>query len=136
MSENDETVLDHPAVDGLAPGNGYSPLVVAEGRLVVISGQVALDAGGRVVGEGDITAQAHQVFGNLERCLKAAGASFADVVRLGYYVTSITDLPAVRVVRDTYIDVARPPASTAVEVSALIRPELLLEVEAYAVIPW
>ncbi|NYV78764.1 RidA family protein [Streptomyces sp. UH6] len=135
MSEKD-TVLEHPAVDGLAPGNGYSPLVVAEGRLVVISGQVALDAAGRVVGEGDVTAQAHQVFGNLERCLKAAGATFADVVKLGFYVTRIADLPEVRVVRDAYIDLGRPPASTAVEVSALIRPELLLEVEAYAVIPW
>jgi enamine deaminase RidA (YjgF/YER057c/UK114 family) len=132
---SDRTHLDHPPVEGLAPGNGYSPVVVAEGRLAVISGQVALDAEGRVVGEGDVTAQAEQVFENLDRCLKAAGASFADVVKLGLYVTRVEDLPQVRAVRDRYIDVGRPPASSAVQVSALIRPELLLEVEAYAVVP-
>lgn len=135
MSGNDSTTLLHPSVDGLAPGNGYSPLVVAEGRLAVVSGQVALDAEGRLVGEGDVTAQAHQIFRNLERCLEAAGASFADVVKLGFYLTRIADLPEVRAVRDRYIDTGRPPASTAVEVSALIRPELLLEVEAFAVLP-
>jgi enamine deaminase RidA (YjgF/YER057c/UK114 family) len=135
MSGNDSSALHHPSVDGLAPGNGYSPLVVAEGRLVVISGQVPLDAEGRVVGENDVTEQTHQVFRNLERCLRAAGASFADVARLGFYLTRIDDLPEVRAVRDQYIDVGRPPASTAVAVSALIRPELLVEVEAFAVLP-
>ncbi|MET8573213.1 RidA family protein [Streptomyces sp. NPDC005012] len=132
---SDRTHLDHPPVAGLAPGNGYSPVVVAEGRLVVISGQVALDAEGRVVGEGDVTAQTQQVFENLERCLKAVGASFADVVKLGFFVTHVEDMPQVRAVRDRYIDVDRPPASSAVQVSALIRPELLVEVEAYAVVP-
>ncbi|MER5479170.1 RidA family protein [Streptomyces sp. NPDC002734] len=135
MSGNDSTTLVHPSVDGLVPGNGYSPVVVAEGRLAVISGQIPLDAEGRVVGEGDVTAQAHQVFRNLGLCLEAAGASFSDVVKLGFYVTRITDLPEVRAVRDQYVDLSRPPASTAVAVSALIRPELLLEVEAFAVLP-
>lgn len=134
--ESEEGMLEHIPPDGIAPGNGYSHVVVGEGRLVVISGQVALDAKGNVVGEGDAAAQARQVFENLRRCLAAGGATFADVAKLTYYVTDIAVLPEVRAARDAHIDTARPPASTAVQVAALFRPELLLEVEALAVIPW
>jgi enamine deaminase RidA (YjgF/YER057c/UK114 family) len=119
--------------DGVAPGNGYSHVVTGPGRLVVVSGQIALDEHGEVVGTGDITAQARQVFENLGRCLTAAGAGFADLVKLGIFVTDITELPAIRPVRDAFVDMDNPPASTAVQVGALIRPELKLEIEALAV---
>jgi enamine deaminase RidA (YjgF/YER057c/UK114 family) len=121
--------------DGVAPGNGYSHVVLGEGRFIAVSGQVALDEDGKLVGEGDAAAQAAQVFENLRRCLAAAGATFADVVKLTFYVTDIAILPAVRVARDAHIDTERPPASTAFQVAALFRPDLLLEVEAFAVIP-
>lgn len=90
---------------------------------------------GEVVGVGDPLAQARQVFENLRRCLTAAGGTFDDVVKLTYYVTDTAFLPAVREARDAFVDVRRPPASTAVQVAALFRPELLLEVEAFAVLP-
>jgi enamine deaminase RidA (YjgF/YER057c/UK114 family) len=122
------------APDGMVPGPGYSHVVIGSGRLVVVSGQVALDARGEVIGAGDAGAQARQVFENLRRCLAAAGASFADVVKLGFFVTDIGCLPAIRAARDEYVDTAHPPASTAVQVVALFRPELLVEVEALAVI--
>jgi enamine deaminase RidA (YjgF/YER057c/UK114 family) len=99
-----------------------------------VSGQVALDADGKIVGEGDPAAQARQVFENLRRCLAAAEATFADVIKLSYYVTDIGLLPAVRAVRDEYVGADRLPASTAVQVAALFRPELLLEVEAFAIV--
>jgi len=70
---------------------------------------------------------------NLSRALAAAGASFADVVKLNYYVTDISQLPVARAVRDEYVDTARPPASTAVQVSALAMPGLEIEIEAYAI---
>jgi enamine deaminase RidA (YjgF/YER057c/UK114 family) len=54
------------------------------------------------------------------------------VIKLTYYVTDVAHLPAVRAVRDEFIDTDRPPASTAVQVVALVRPEFLLEVEAFA----
>lgn len=120
---------------GVAPGSGYSHVVWGTGRFVAISGQCAFDEDGRIVGEGDPAAQARQVFANLGRCLSAAGASFDDVVKLTYYVTDVAHLPAVRAARDEVIDTARPPASTAVQVTALFRPELLLEVEAFALLP-
>jgi len=88
-----------------------------------------------VVGEGDPAAQARQVFENLRRCLAAAGATFDQVVKLTYFVTDIGFLPAIRAARDECVDVERPPASTAVQVAALFRPELLLEVEAFALLP-
>ena len=86
-------------------------------------------------GAAEPAAQARQVFENLRRCLAAAGATFADVVKLNFYVTDVGYLPAIRVVRNEYVDTERPPASTAVQVAALFRPELVLEVEALALIP-
>jgi enamine deaminase RidA (YjgF/YER057c/UK114 family) len=122
------------APPGLAAAPGYSQVVSASGRLVFVAGQVALDEEGTVVGHGDVVRQAEQVFANLERALDAAGASFSDVVKLNYYFIDISALPAVRLVRDRYVDRARPPASTAVEVTGLARPEFLIEIEAQAII--
>lgn len=133
---HDSPYLTHIAApEGVAPGTGYTHVVLGTGRLVAVSGQIALDADGKVVGEGDPAAQAAQVFENLRRCLAAAGAGFENVVKFTFYVTDVAHLPAVRAARDRYIDVERPPASTAVQVAALFRPELLLEVEALALLP-
>lgn len=123
-----------PAPDGVAPGNGYSHVVYGTGTFVAVSGQCAFDEDGKLVGEGDAAAQARQVFENLRRCLAAAGATFADVVKLTYFVTDVAHLPAIRIARDEVVDTARPPASSAIQVAALFRPELLLEIEAFAVV--
>ena len=120
---------------GVALGNGYSQVAWGSGRLIFVAGQVAMDEQGVLVGGGDPTAQARHVFENLRRCLGAAGAAFGDVVKLAFFVTDVAFLPAIRKVRDEFIDVPTPPASTAVQVAALFRPEFLLEVEAYAVVP-
>lgn len=117
----------------LAPPRGYSHVAeVRGGKLVFVAGQVALDPSGAVVGPGDYTAQAGQVFHNLGLALASAGATFRDVVKLTYFVLDATRLPEVRVVRDRFLDPDHPPASTAVEVRALYRPEIVLEVEAVA----
>ena len=126
-------VLRHVVAPAGAPaGRGYSQVVTGEGRLVVISGQVAQDEHGELVGPGDPEAQARQVFENLGRCLAEAGVGFADVVKLGFYVLDIAYLPALRAARDAVIDTAKPPASTAVQVAGLFAPGYLLEVEAWA----
>ncbi|MEW2219582.1 RidA family protein [Streptomyces sp. NPDC006990] len=121
------------APEGLAPGNGYSHVVLGEGRFIAVSGQVALDADGEIVGAGDPEAQAEQVFGNLRRCLEAAGADFGDVVKFTFFVTDLAVMPALRTVRDRYLDPGRLPACSAVQVAGLVRPELLIEIEALAV---
>ena len=122
------------APEGVAAGRGYSQVVTGRGRLVVVSGQIAQDERGELVGPGDPAAQARQVFENLRRCLAAAGASFGAVVKLTFFVLDVADLPAVRAARDAVIDTSRPPASTAVEVAALFAPGYLLEIEAWALV--
>jgi enamine deaminase RidA (YjgF/YER057c/UK114 family) len=98
---------------------------------VVVSGQIAQDERGELAGPRDPAAQARQVFDDLRRCL-TAGAGFGDVVKLTFFVLNVADLPAVQAARDAVIDTARPPASTAVQVAALVAPGYLLEVAAWA----
>jgi enamine deaminase RidA (YjgF/YER057c/UK114 family) len=119
---------------GMVAGSGYSQVVTGQGRLVVVSGQVAQDEHGELVGPGDPDAQARQVFENLRRCLKAVGADFADVVKLGFLVVDFACLPALGAARDAVIDPARPPASTLVQVAGLFSAEYLMEVEAWALV--
>ncbi|MEU0215148.1 RidA family protein [Streptomyces sp. NPDC006265] len=123
-----------PAPDGVAAAVQYSHVVLGTGRFVAIAGQLALDERGRLVGEGDPAAQARQVFENLRRCLAAAGATFDDVVKLTYFVTDMAHMPAVRAARAEHIPDDRLPAASAVQVAALVRPEFLIEVEAFAVV--
>lgn len=122
---------------GLPKPNGYTHVVEvpSAARTLYLSGQIALDAKGNLVGAGDFAAQAEQVFANIDTALKASGASFRNVVKLNMYVTDMTQLQALRAARDKYIDAQRPPASTLVQVSKLAREGLLLEVEATAVVP-
>jgi enamine deaminase RidA (YjgF/YER057c/UK114 family) len=121
--------------EGMHAPTGYTHVVeVTAGRPVYISGQVALDRTGALVGPGDVGAQARQVFENLRAALGSVGAGFEQVVKLTFYLMDATQLPAVREVRDRYVDTARPPASTAVEVRRLALDGLLIEVEAVAVV--
>ncbi|MGW2824003.1 RidA family protein [Streptomyces sp. NPDC001443] len=122
------------APDGVAPAAQYSHVVTATGRLVAVSGQVALDEDGTLVGAGDAAAQARQIFRNLRHCLAAAGASFDDVVKLTYFVTDMAQMPAIRAARAEHIPDDRLPAASAVQVAALVRPEFLMEIEAFAVV--
>lgn len=122
--------------ESLPPSPGYSQAVeIRRGRIIYIAGQVALDRSGKVVGEGDMRAQAQQTFENLKAALEASGAKLENVIKLNYYFSDITQLAAVREVRDKFINAANPPASTAVEVKRLFRESFLIEVEAVAVVP-
>jgi enamine deaminase RidA (YjgF/YER057c/UK114 family) len=113
---------------------GYSQVVeVRGGRTLYISGQVALDASGNLVGSGDLAAQVKQVFANLKAHLDEAGASFNDVVKLNFYLLDASMLQLVRDIRETYVNRDHLPASTLVVVKELFRPDLLIEVDAIAV---
>ena len=115
---------------------GYSQLaLVTGGTIVFISGQVALDKSGNVVGKDDFEAQIQQVFENLKAAVEAAGGNLNDVVKLNSYFLDFAHLPEFREVRDKYINIKNPPASTAIQVPRLFRPEFLIEIEAVAVVP-
>jgi reactive intermediate/imine deaminase len=118
----------------LSPPFGYSHVVDAPAsRVVFVSGQVPLDAAGKLVGEGDFAAQVRQVFENLTAALAAADATWDDVVKLNYFVRDVGEVASLRAIRDEYVTIDRPPASTLVEVSRLFRDEVLVEIEAVAV---
>jgi len=119
----------------LSSPKGYTHVVtVSGGRTIYISGEVAIDKEGKVVGVGDLTAQSRQVFENIKAALTAANATMADVVKINLYLLDATQVNKFRDVRNEYFP-SDPPASTAVEVRALLRPEALLEVDAIAVVP-
>lgn len=122
---------------GLPTPNGFSHVVdVPPGQhLIFVAGQVPVDSTGRLVGPGDFRAQARQVFENLRVALDAGGATFKDVVKVTLFLRDLDSLSVLREVRDQYFNPAAPPASSLVEVQALLREEFLLEVEAIAVIP-
>ena len=119
----------------LSKPTGYTHIVEVTGpaKTVYISGQIAYDKDGNVVGAGDMKAQAEQVFKNLEAALSAAGAKFSDIVKMNTYITDMDKAPAVREVRARYFG-ETTPASTFVKVAGLVRPELLLEIEVIAVV--
>jgi 2-iminobutanoate/2-iminopropanoate deaminase len=118
-----------------APMGPYVQVTVAPpgGRLVFCSGAVAFGPDGAVVGVGDIVAQTRQVMENLGVALAAAGATFADVVKITNYVIDVREYPKVAPVREQYLR-APYPASSMVEVKGLMIPELLIEIEAIAVV--
>jgi 2-iminobutanoate/2-iminopropanoate deaminase len=119
----------------LSKPTGYTHIVEVAGpsKTIYISGQIAFDKDGNIVGAGDMKAQAEQVFKNLEAALTAAGAKFSDVVKMNTYVTDIDKAPAVREVRARYFGESTP-ASTFVQVAKLVRPELMIEIEVIAVV--
>ena len=129
-------VLSNPTT--MPPSVGYSQLAeVTKGKLVLVAGQVAHDAAGKLVGENDFKAQVEQVFKNLGAALTAAGGSFQNLVKINNYCVASVDpaqIAAFREVRDRYINVKAPPVSTLIYVSRLARPEWLFEMDAMAVI--
>ena len=121
--------------EAMPKSTGYSQVaVVTGGTMVFVAGQVGLDKSGNVVGKDDFRAQVQQVFENLKAAIEAAGGNFGDVVKLNSYLLDFSHLSEFREVRDKYINLKNPPASTAVQVSGLFRPEFLVEIEAVAVV--
>ena len=120
-----------------APMGTYSQAVRIETGDAVwihVSGQIAIDREGNLVGPGDLRAQTRQVFENLKAILEANGATFGDAVKIGTYLTTLDDLAAMREVRSEYLT-SDPPASTAVQVVALVVPDALIEIDLVAVVP-
>jgi reactive intermediate/imine deaminase len=121
-------------VPGMPQPISHFDHVVRAGRLVFVSGCVASDDQGRTVGGSDIVAQTRQVHENIKRCLAAAGATFADVCKVTVFLKNIAHREAVNTVRKEYFGASRP-ASTLIEISQFVRPDLLIEIETVAVLP-
>jgi len=123
---------------GLMKVTNYSHVAkVTGGTLVYISGQVPEDVDGKLVGEGDLEAQAEQVFKNLKAAVEGAGGTMADIIKLNVLLVAEVDaaeIPKFRAARDRYVNVEKPPASTLAVVTRLVRPSWLIEIDAVAAI--
>ncbi|MFN3350018.1 RidA family protein [Pseudorhodoplanes sp.] len=118
------------------PGYSHVVEIKGPGRIVYIAGQLGLDTDGNVVGApGDFRAQAIQAFENLKLALAAVGAGFGDLVKINNYLTDMSHLSTFREVRDTYLNMAAPPASTTVEISKFARDGAMFEIEGIAILP-
>ncbi|HMO31448.1 MAG TPA: RidA family protein [Lacibacter sp.] len=127
----------HLNPNGVNKPKTYSQVVkVRGGEWVITSGIVADDAQGAIVGKGDLRQQTRQCFENLKIVLAAAGASFSDVVKMNYYVVNYRpeQVTLIREVRSGYLPTENPPASTLVGIHSLFHPDVLIEIEAVAVV--
>jgi enamine deaminase RidA (YjgF/YER057c/UK114 family) len=129
--------IEYLKPDGLLNVPSFSQVTTASGgRLVFVSGQVSWDEKGNVVHAGDLEAQTRKTYENLKLALAAAGATFDDVVKFTVYVKDL-DTEKWRLiskVRSQYLSKERPPASTMIGVTGLVFADLLIEIEAYAVV--
>ncbi len=116
---------------------GYSHVVTIEGgKLIVLSGQISLNAAGELVGQGDFAAQTRQVFVNIGLALEAVGASYADIIKLTYYIVDYKGeyRQTLLDIRDEFIPTTNSPASTLIGIQTLALPDLIIEIEATAAI--
>lgn len=118
------------------PGYTYVVETNGPGRTIYLAGQLGLDLDNKLVGApGDFGAQCTQAFENLRLALGAVGADFEDVVKVNSYLTDMSHIGTLREVRDRFLNMAAPPASTTIAISSLARPGALFEIEAVAVLP-
>lgn len=116
------------------PGGIFSHAVKAQGdRLLFISGITARDRDGNVVGKGNMALQARQVLENIKNVLGEVGATFDNIVKVTVYVTDLKDFQEIHAVRAEYFK-GDYPASTMVQVAGLVSPDLLIEIDAIAVL--
>src|SRR6266700_5780320 len=120
-------------ISGGKPSYSHVVTVSGTGKIVYTAGQLARDIDGNCVGKGDVRAQMEQTFKNLDSCLKAAGASWADVVKTNTFVTDYPEFSKHSDVRMRYIGVAAP-TSTTVQISRLADPDAMVEIELIAVV--
>jgi reactive intermediate/imine deaminase len=115
------------------PAYSHVVTVTGPGKTIYVAGQLARDAEGNIVGPGDMRAQMEQTFKNLDACLKAAGATWTDVVKTNTFVTDYEAFSKHSDVRMRYFGVASP-TSTTVQISKLAQPEAMVEIELIAVV--
>jgi len=128
--------FSNPRTLATPPGYSYVVEATGPGRTIYFAGQLGVDTQNKFVGaDGDFRAQCKQAFDNMTLALKAAGATWADVVKINNFLVDIApNMAAFREVRDTFLNRRAPPASTTIGVPALARPGGLFEIEAIAVV--
>jgi len=128
--------FSNPKTLATPPGYSYVVETTGPGRTIYFAGQLGLDMDNQLVGApGDFRAQCRKSFENMGLALAAAGATFKDVVKINNYLVGMDHMADFREVRNEFLNMAAPPASTTVGIAALARPGALFEIEAIAVLP-
>ena len=138
FSQSDNSLVKFLNPTSAPPSKGYShaaEIDLGNCKMVIISGQIALDSNGNLVGKGNLAEQTEQIFTNIRNIVLESGGTMNDVIRIGIYMTDITQVQTMRDVRDKFLNQRKPPTSTLVEVSKFHRDDLLIEIEATAIIP-
>lgn len=127
--------LDFLNPDGLFKPSTFTQVVITKGeRTVYISGQTARDAESKVVGTGDVRAQTEKVLKNLRIAIEAAGGSMGDIAKITTYIVDLKPDDRIWIGEMVKRHFPRPPAHTLVGISALAAPDLLVEIEAIAIL--
>jgi reactive intermediate/imine deaminase len=137
-AQTDTSIVKFLNPAAVAAPHGYTHAIEVDlgtCKMLIISGQVALDPKGNLVGQGDYEKQTEQIFTNIKNIVESAGGKMENVVKLSFFTRDISQIQKIRTVRDRFINTKNPPASTLVEISKLFRDDVLIEIEATAIIP-
>jgi 2-iminobutanoate/2-iminopropanoate deaminase len=138
FSQTDTSVVKFHNPTSLSMTNGYShsaEIDLGNSKMLIISGQIAIDNKGNLIGKDNLAGQTEQVFINIKNIVAESGGTMDDVVKIGIFMTDISQFQTMRDVRNKFFSQENPPTSTLVQVCKLIRDNLLIEIEATAIIP-
>lgn len=138
FSQTDTSIVKFKNPASVAAPKGYSHAAIIDlgnCQMIVLSGEVPLDSKGNIVGQGDLGKQTEQVFKNIKNIISDLGGTMDNVVKLGVFLTDVSQIQTFRNIRNRFINLKTPPTSTLVQVSKLFRDDVLIEVEATAIIP-
>ncbi len=138
INTDKNTIIKFQNADKVLTPKGYSQSVevdLGNCRMVLISGQLSLDKEGNIIGKNNLEKQTEQVFLNLKTIVEDAGGTMENIVKTGVFITDISQLDILRKVRNRFINVQNPPASTLLQISKLAADDFLIEIEATAIIP-
>lgn len=138
FSQTDSSLVKFPNLTSVSATKGYSHSVeidLGKSKMVIISGQIALDSAGNLIGKDNLAAQTEQVFTNIKNIISESGGTMDNVIRIGIFMIDISKVQTMRDVRDKFFNPKKPPTSTLVQVNKLVRDDLLIEIEATAIIP-
>lgn len=138
LTQTKSSIVKFTNPSSLSAPNGYSQAAIIDlgnCQMVIFSGQVAFDKQGNLVGKDDVGKQTEQVFSNIKNAISEIGGSMENLVKISFYITDVSRIQMVRDIRNKFINLKNPPTSTLVQVNKLFRDDVLIEIEATAIIP-
>jgi 2-iminobutanoate/2-iminopropanoate deaminase len=138
FSQTKTSITKFKNPSSIATPKGYSHAAIVDlgnCEMIILSGQVPFDQKGDLVGAGDVSKQTEQVFLNIKNIMSEVGGAMENVIKIGVFMRDVSHIQNFRDVRDKFIDSKNPPTSTLIEVNKLFREDVLIEIEATAIIP-